>query len=40
MAKHYRKGDNQGVTLKIILFVTALINLANALIEFIKRLTG
>ena len=29
MAKHYREGDNQGIPLKVILLVAAILNLVN-----------
>lgn len=40
MARHYRKGDNQDLTLKIILLVTAALNLIKSLVDFIKDLIG
>ena len=38
MAKHYKKGGNQDQATKLIILITAAINLATALIELIKRL--
>nr|DAI64276.1 MAG TPA: Minor nucleoprotein VP30, VP30, SSGCID, Seattle Structural.25A [Caudoviricetes sp.] len=40
MAKHYRKGGNQDLALKLILLITAILNLVNTLIESIRRMTG
>lgn len=40
MAKHAKKGGNQDLTLKIIVLITAVLNLAKALVDIIKSLTG
>lgn len=40
MARHAKKGDNQDVTLKIIVLITAVLNLVKALVDIIKSLTG
>lgn len=40
MAKHYRKGSNQDIILKTILLITAILNLAKAVMELITYLTG
>ena len=40
MAKHAKKGGNQDLTLKIIVLVTAILNLVKALVDIIKSLTG
>lgn len=40
MARHAKRGGNQDLTLKIIVFVTAVLNLAKAVMDVIKNLTG
>jgi len=40
MAKHYRRSDNQELKTKIILLITAILNLIRTLIDFIKSLIG
>lgn len=39
MARHAKRGGNQDLTLKIIVLVTALVELVNGVMEFIHRLT-
>lgn len=40
MARHAKRGGNQDVTLKIIVLITAILNLVKALMDIIKNLTG
>lgn len=40
MAKHAKKGGNQDLALKLIILITAILNLVKALMDIIKNLTG
>ena len=40
MAKRYRKGGNQDLAIKLIILITAILNLVNALMEAVRKLTG
>lgn len=40
MARHAKRGGNQDLTLKIIVLITAILNLIRALMDIIKNLTG
>ena len=40
MAKHAKKGGNQDLALKLLILITAILNLAKALMDIIKNLTG
>lgn len=40
MARHGKKDGNQDVTLKLIVLITAILNLVKALMDIIKNLTG
>ena len=40
MARQAKRGGNQDLTLKIIVLVTAVLNLVKAVMDVIKNLTG
>lgn len=40
MARHAKRGDNQDLALKLIVLITAILNLVKALVDIIKSLTG
>lgn len=40
MAKHAKRSGNQDLTLKIIVLVTAILNLVKALVDIIKDSAG
>ncbi len=40
MARHGKKDGNQDVALKLIVLITAILNLVKALMDIIKNLTG
>lgn len=40
MAKHAKRNGNQDLTLKIIVLVTAILNLVKALVDIIKDSAG